>query len=188
MATTATNLIMGPADLYTGVFGADETSLGGSNLNSTPAASAWTDAGGTFDSVKLKVAQKFAELTTDQVVDKIGRRLTERDFTLETNLAEATLANFALATNNSQPVTGANSTHEIELDVVNSGTQLTYVAMLIDGWAPSAKRRRVLARKVLSVDDVEFAYEKDKQTVFKCTFGAHYVSPTIKPIKIYDNV
>lgn len=188
MATTASNLTLGPADLYTGLFGADETGLGGAGLNSTPAASAWTDMGGTMNSVTLKVSQKFAELTTDQVVDKIGRRVTERDFTIDTELAEPTLANLSASMNNSAPVTGAGSTHELEMDIVNSGTQLTYKALIVDGWAPSATRRRVLVRKVLSVSDVEFAYEKDKQTVFKVSFGAHYVSPTIKPFKVYDNI
>jgi hypothetical protein len=41
-------------------------------------------------------------------------------------------------------------------------------------------------RKVLSSDNVEFAYKKEDQTVFSVTWSVHYVSSSIAPFKIVD--
>ncbi|NIB31141.1 hypothetical protein HBB16_04465 [Pseudonocardia sp. MCCB 268] len=42
---------------------------------------------------------KYTELAVDQIVDVPGRRLTKRDMTLQTNMAEPTLENLAVAMN-----------------------------------------------------------------------------------------
>ena len=86
MAVTTTNLIMGPADLYIGSFGATEPL--DTAVNVSPAASSWTDLGGTQDGVKLSVDQTYTPLEVDQIVDEPGARLTKRMFTIETNLAD----------------------------------------------------------------------------------------------------
>ena len=44
----------------------------------------------------------------------------------------------------------------------------------------------VILRKVLSSDNVEFAYKKEDQTVFSVTWSVHYVSNSIAPFKIVD--
>ena len=49
-------------------------------------------------------------------------------------------------------------------------------------------RRRVVVRKVLSIDDVETAYKKDEMNLFPVTFAAHYVSASIKPFRVIDQL
>lgn len=191
MSVTATNLTMGPGDLYKGTFGATEPA--DTAVNTTPAVSSWTDLGGTQDGVKLTVAQKYEELEVDQVVDIPGRRLTKREFMLETNLAEPTLENLVISINNSSaPATGSGY-KSLDVSNDNSATQPTYIALIFDGYAPqnasgTTQRRRVIARKVLSVDDVEFSYAKADQTLFKVKFATHYVSSAIKPFRVVDEV
>lgn len=181
---TTTNLIQGPASLYTGSFGATEPA--DASVNATPAASAWTDMGGTDGGVKLTVDQKYTELSVDQIVDRVGSRLTNREFTVETNLAEPTLANFSVVLNGGTTATGANYKTFEPVYTANSATQPTYIAVLFDGYAPAGFNRRVIVRKVLSTSKAETSYMKDKQTFFPVTFTGHYVSSSIAPIHVVD--
>jgi hypothetical protein len=87
---------------------------------------------------------------------------------------------------------GATGANYATYEPVYSGTgasQLPYVALLMDGWAPAVvanARRRVIMRRVLSTTKVDFSYDKAKQTFLSVTFGAHYVSSVISPIHITD--
>jgi hypothetical protein len=184
MSVTATNLTMGPGTLYHGLFGAVEPT--DALVNSTPAASAWTDVGGTSDGVKLIIDQKYTELDVDQVVDVPGRRLTKRDLQLQTSMAEPTLNNLTLALNASTQATGSGFA-SLEPDFGTSATQPHYCALILDGYNGDSARR-IIVRKALSTDKVETSYMKDKQTLLKVTFSAHYVSPTVAPFKVIDEV
>lgn len=188
MSVTVTNLIAGPATLYVGAFGATEPT--DANVNTTPAASTWTDMGGTQDGATLTLNQDFFELEVDQIVDIPGRRLTKRDVQVKTNLAEATLDNLLVALNDGT-VSASASYSTFDPADTNAATQPTYRAILLDGWAPQtgagvSNRRRVVLRKVLSIDNVESEYKKDGQTLIPVTFGVHYVSSAIKPFRIID--
>jgi hypothetical protein len=184
VSVTATNLVQGPATLYTGAFGATEPA--DAVVNAVPPASSWTDVGGTQDGFKLTVDQSYAELEVDQVVDRVGSRLTKRDFTVETSLAEPTLANLSLALNGGTSASAAGYA-SFEPSFASSATQPTYKALLADGWAPGgAFNRRMIVRKALSTDAVEIGYTKDKQTLFGVKFSGHYVSASISPIHIVD--
>lgn len=184
MSVTATNLTLGPGTLYRGAFGAQEPA--DTAVNGTPAASAWTDVGGTTDGVTLTINMEYAELAVDQIVDVPGRRLTKRDLQLETNLAEPTLENLSLSMNGGTAASGSGFS-SLEPTFDTSATQPDYSALILDGFMGSL-RRRIFVRKTLSTDNVEFAYTKDEQTVFTVTFSAHYVSPSIAPFKIVDEV
>lgn len=187
MAVTTTNLVLGPANLYVAEFGATETALTTlSALSGAVTAVGWTDLGGTNDGVTLTIAQEYTELEVDQIVDLPESRITSRRFTIETNLAELTLANLDLALGGgSVPVT-AGGTMTYEPASGNSGASPKYKCLIVDGYAPGGLRRRIIIRKVLSVEDVEFAYNKEDQAVYSVTFSAHYVSEAIKPFKIID--
>lgn len=182
MPVTTTNLIMGPGELYTGAFGATEPAS-----PTTAPAVAWTNVGGTMDGVTLNIGLEFTELEVDQVVDVPGRRLTKREMTIETNMAEPTLENFAIAMNAPAPTTVTNVK---TLEPVNGTAAFnpTYVALLFDGIAPNGKTRRFVVRRALSTEGVETAYQKDEQTVLAVTWSAHYVSSSIAPFKIQDDV
>lgn len=184
MAVTVSNLILGPGTLYFGVFGAAEPL----SITTEPASPAWSDVGGTTDGVTLTINQEYTELEVDQVVDIPGRRLTKRELTISTNLAEATLKNLALTLNDPSSVTEATGLATLTPAYGSSATQPNYAALIFDGFAPNGKRRRVIARRVLSVDNTEFAYKKDEQSVFSVTFSAHYVSASVAPFIVLDDI
>lgn len=183
MSVTATNLILGPGTLYTAVFGATEPLP--AVLTSDPDSLVWTDVGGTTDGVNMMMNQDFTELTVDQIVDRLGSRLTKRDVTVQTNMAEATLENLAMALNGAS-ITSGSGYKTLQPNFATSATQPTYKAILIDGFAPGGFRRRLIVRKVLSTANVELAYKKDAQTVMAVTFTAHYVSSSIAPYQWWD--
>lgn len=183
MAVTVSNLILGPGTLYRGLFGAAEPAA---SAIATAPSSAWTDLGGTTDGVTITINQEYTEYEVDQIVDIPGRALTKREITISTNLAEATLDNLALTMNNLSTVsTGADASTLVPA-FDTSATQPTYFALLFDGYAPSGKRRRVVLRRALSVDNTEFAYKKDEQSVYTVTFSGHYVSSAVAPFQFWD--
>ncbi|MBT2365244.1 hypothetical protein J7E88_07895 [Streptomyces sp. ISL-10] len=197
MPATVANLVQGPATVYIGTFdGTTAREPANAAVNATPAASAWTDIGGTTDGVELSINQEYKELEVDQVVDIPGRRLVKRDMSVKTNLAEPTLQNLLYALNDvnggSLGASGAGFSGYYEPAFTDSATQPTYRALLLHGWAPGSgsnnqsKRRMVHLRKVLSSDNVEFAYKKEDQTVFSVTWSVHYVSSSIAPFKVVD--
>jgi hypothetical protein len=183
VSVTSTNLIQGPATLYSGLFGATEPA--DSAINTTPAASAWTDMGGTQDGVKLSVNQTYSQLEVDQITLPVGSRLTKQEFTIETSLAEATLENLAVTLNGGVTASGAGW-KSLDPNVTSSATQPNYFACLLDGYAPNQFRRRIIGRRMLNTDSTELAYTKDKQTLIPAKFSGHYVSGSITPFHIVD--
>lgn len=176
MPVTSTNLIQGPAVLYTGLFGAAEPAT----VSTTP-ATGWTDAGGTKDGVELTVADEYAVLDVDQIVYEIARRRTKRVVSVKTSLAEATLANLAIATANTAPTANV-----LTADDGLAAFAPAYGALLVDGIAPGGFRRRITIRKTLPTDSVGMAYKKDGQTLLPVTWTLHWVSASIPPFKIED--
>jgi hypothetical protein len=185
MATiTTSNLIQGPGTLYSGAFASVEPI--NAAINTTPATSAsWTDVGGTKDGTSINIAREFAELTVDQLVDTPERRMTKRDVTIETNLAEVTLENLANVANDTAPVAGSGI-KVYEPSDSDFDPSPTYLAHIFDGYAPSGYRRRFIARKTLAVDDVNIAYKKEDQTVLTAKLTLHYVSSGTKMFKVVD--
>lgn len=185
MAITTTNLIQGPADLYTGAFGATEPT--DSVVNAAPDSGAWTNVGGTDGGVKLTVDQKIAALSVDQIVDRPGSRVTSREWTVSTNLAEPTLANLTIALNGG--TAGSGSGYATYEPVYTSAAFApTYKAVILDGIATGATtyRRRVIVRKTISTAKVDSAYQADKQTFIPVEFTGHYVSSSIAPVHVAD--
>ncbi len=190
MAVTATNLIQGPADLYVGVFGVAEPAKTTAALTGAPGAG-WTSLGGTLDGLTWNMNREVSKLMVDQITYRVGSRVTEADDTFETKLAEPTLDNLKVILNGGTVTVGATTelgVNNYEPDVSNSATQMTYAALLIDGWAPNGKRRRVIVRKVCSSDNVSFNASRTDQSTFSVTFAAHWVSNSIKPFIVLDDV
>lgn len=184
MSATVSNLVLGSANLYAAPFGTTETGLTTLSSLSTAPTGGWVDLGASKDGVTLTVNQEFTELEVDQVIDVAGNRLTKRSFQISTNLAELTLANLQLAMNGGATATGTGTATFTPATATNA--EPTYTALVIDGVAPGGKPRRIIVRKALSTDNVEFAYKKDEQAVFSVTFTAHYVSGTVSPFIIVD--
>jgi hypothetical protein len=180
MSVTVSNLVQGPATLYIAPFGTQEPA----DATSVP-ASGWSDLGGTTDGTEITINQEYKELEVDQIVDVPGRRLVKRDMQVKTNMAEPTLQNLRYALNGGAVASGGDSYVPAN---DSSATQPTYMALLIDGFSAEGTARRVIVRKVLSIDNVAFAYKKDSQTVYSVTWGAHYVSNVVEPFHIMDEV
>lgn len=69
--------------------------------------------------------------------------------------------------------------------------QPTYSAILLRGAAPGgnvAFYRHIIGRKVLSTDGFEFEQAKDKQAGFKAKWSLNYVSSSIAPFSIIDEL
>lgn len=193
---TAGNILAGPAALYTGSLDASGNVIGvpaASAVNAVPAASAWTDRGGTSGGVTLLTEQSFFVMRVDQIPDRVGVRQTERNVNVRTSMAEGTLENLALAMN-------------VDLDDIDTGTGFKHFALpfgqaamfpfevpvLIDGWAPAdgneARRRRALFRRCVSIENIESPYQKDGLFLIPVTFGALYVNATDSPVEYWDEI
>lgn len=190
---TATNTVMGPADLYIGAFGATEPDP--STVNATPQASAWTPLGGTDQGTTINFGQTIAQLNLDQTPYVAGSQVAKIEATAVTQLAEPTLQNLMYALNGGTIATGSGAgvnyaTFDLPAD--SAVFRPTYMALIVHGWAPSSaagvsKRRMFILRRVLSIStSIGIPYAKDKQTVYPVTFGIHYVSQSTRPLRIFD--
>jgi hypothetical protein len=187
---TVSNLIQGVGELYSGAFGATEPAA--TAIATTPASATWTDVGFTTGGVRLTYTPTYSELSVDQVVDDVGRRLTRREFTISTSMAEATLANLSLVTND----VGATSTgtgYEELTPSIDPGPEdePTHKALIFDGFAEGFSggthfRRRVVGRRMLQTGAWELGYMEDNQTVLAVEWRAHFVSSSIAPWQIID--
>jgi hypothetical protein len=192
VAVQPLNVVMGPATVYTGAFGAVEPAY--SAITSPPSSSVWTDVGGTADgtSVLLEIEHSLTELHVEQLIDPIGARVSKRVIQVTVDMEEATLNNLNLAMN--QLSTQSSGTGYTVLDPLTSITsfQPTYTAILIDGWAPTTGtsevecRRRMIVRKCLSSSKADLEYEKTKPVLFHTTWTGFWVSSSIAPFEIVD--
>lgn len=178
MTVTTTNLIQGPASLYYGAFGVTEPVT-----VATAPGVGFTDLGGTQGGCELIIADEYSVLSVDQIVFEVARRRVNRVVQIKTTLAEATLENLARAINNTAP-----SSNVLELDDGLGAFSPAYGCILLDGIAPGGFRRRAILRKTLATDSVGTAYKKDGQTLVPVTWTGHWVSASIKPLKIEDAV
>ena len=191
MAVNVTALTMGPGEIYWGEFGAtepDPLQIANRIPDIAAVSGEWTDLGGTNGGVTLELSLDYTELEVDQIVDIVGRRLTKREMKLNTSLAETTLENFRIA-NNGGDISGAPTddvqTFEPKMDT--SAATPEYIALIFDGVnGGTSRRRRVLARRVLSVAGIGQEYSKDSQTLFPVEFSCHYVDTDTAPFMYID--
>jgi hypothetical protein len=180
------NLVLGPATLYIAPYGAVEPANGA--VASAPDSGVWTDLGGILGGVELTIQQDWFEVELKQLPDKPMKRLKKRRLSIKTQLAEPTLANLAYALNDTLGATG----EVFEPSNRSEASVLSYNALIVDGWAPGHnpggqhKRRRLIIRKCLSVDNVEMAYTKEGQSVYTVTWTCHYVDSTTPIFRVVD--
>jgi hypothetical protein len=194
MPVNPNNVVQGPATIYWNAFGSAEPPDTNAALVQAPwvtGSANWTDLGATTGGVALNVSHTYTQIKADQVVDPIGARFSARAITVVFNMLEATLQNLYLAMNQvavQNVLTGITTLDPI---TTTSATQPTYIALLIDGWAPTLNtglqaRRRVIVRKVLDDLKASAKYDMTNQVTWDCTFTAYYVSSTIAPFHIQD--
>lgn len=185
-AVSGETLVLGPGTLYIALYGATEPAKG--SVADTPDPLVWTALGATSGGVELSIQQEWEEVIPRQVTVPPFKRLKSRSLTVKTQLAEATLTNLAYALNDPSGGSGV----QYLPSSVSQASQLTYVAVMVDGWRPDFhythrhKRRRLILRKCLSTDNVESSYTKDGQTVYTVTWACHYVDGTTTPFRVID--
>ena len=190
MPASAANLMVGPGTLWTGAFGATEPADTAvvTALETPP----WTDSGATDGGVTVTASKEYFRLRMDQAVESPGRVLTELDVSLATSFAEPTIENWAIAlADAASAVTsgGTGGTAYKAMDMggpAEPGTPPTYLAAIFRGRAPKGKRRMVIVRKALSIEEVESEYKRDDQTFIPVTMAAHWVSTSIKSVHVVD--
>jgi hypothetical protein len=186
------NVVMGPATVYTGAFGAQEPAYAA--ITSPPNSAVWTDVGGTADgtSVLLEVEHSLTNISVEQLIDPIGARVSKRVIQVTVVLEEATLNNLNLAMNQLLTISQGNGYAVADAMTSITSIQPTYTAILIDGWAPTAGttetacRRRMIIRKCLSSSKSDLEYEKTKAVLYHTTWTGFYVSGSISPFEIVD--
>ena len=195
ISVNAANLVMGPARLYVAPFGATEPADSAVTPNgpTNPPGSPWTDVGGTDGGTTWETDSTYTPLNVDQIIMDVGARLTEIKMSATTKLSEMTFANLQVALNNIAIIGSGSGYQTAEIPVGSSATQPTYAAVLIDGWAPMLSTgqpalRRVIIRKVLSQAKAAFASDKKTQQSLDCTFNAYFVSNSINPVHIVDQL
>ena len=104
-----------------------------------------------------------------------------------TNFAETTLENLAFTSNEAATTVTTGSGFKTYIPITTTAAALpTYAPLIFDGYAPSQFRRRVIGRRMLSIDPIQIAYAKGAQTVFSGRFAGHYVSEDLAPYKVID--
>lgn len=196
IGVNSNNLVLGPARLYVAAQGAAEpadSSVTPTGYLTPPSSAVWTDVGGTDGGVTLEVDSTYTDLQVDQIIMNVGARLTDLKITVSAKLAEVTLANLNQSLN-LIGITGSGSGFQtLEIPVTSAASQPTYAAMIIDGWAPlttagTPALRRAIVRKVLSQTKATLAYDKKSQQMYDCTWTAYYVSSSINPVHVVDEL
>jgi hypothetical protein len=187
---TVSNLIQGVGQLYAGAFGATEPAASG--IATAPSSGDFTDVGFTQGGVRLTYTPTYSELEVDQVVDDVGRRLTRREFMIATSLAEPTLANLQLVSNDAGAASTGTGYEELTPTIdIGPADEPTHKCLIFDGFAEGFSsgthfRRRVVGRRMLQTGAWELGYTEDQQTLLAVEFRAHYVSSAIAPWQIID--
>lgn len=194
ISVNAANLVLGPARLYVGAFGATEpldSAVTPNGVTTPPSSLVWTDVGGTDGGVSLTVDNTYTDLSVDQLIMPVGSRLTDMKMGVTTKMSELTLTNLNTAMNNIGATGGGSGYSTLDIQVGTSSTQPSYLAFIIDGWAPQLNTgqpalRRIIIRKVLAEVKVSMSFDKKTQQSIETTFAAYYVSSAVSPIHIVD--
>ena len=183
---------MGPATVYWAPFGSTEPAYAA--IASPPSSSVWTDVGGTADgtSVLLEVEHTLTDIHVEQLIDPVGARVSKRVIQVTVSIEEATLANLNLAMNQLSTISPGSGYTVFDPPTAITSLQPTYMAILIDGWAPTTGttetecRRRMIIRKCLSSSKVDLEYEKTKPVLYNTTWTGYYISSGVPPFEIVD--
>ena len=194
MSVNAANLILGPARLYIGAFGAAEpadSTVTPNGVTTPPSSPTWTDVGGTDGGVQYSVDGTLTNLQVDQIIMPVGARLTDLTMMVTTKMSELTLTNMSNALNQITSTGSGSGYATQDVTVTSAASQPTYAALIIDGWAPflasgASALRRIIVRKVLAAPKVSLMYDRKTQGSYDVSFSAFFVSNSINPVHVVD--
>jgi lipoprotein-anchoring transpeptidase ErfK/SrfK len=183
-------VVQGPARVYVGALGVITAPPADAAVNTTPAASAWTDVQGTSGGVTWSHTPKTSTLNVDQVAYDIDARLTNVNVQVVTVLANVSLANLALALNTTVGATGAGYA-TLEPKYGPGDGIMPTISLLVDGFAPlgtlaATPRRRLYLPRANQTGKVEAVYARDKMVGWAVTWDCYYVSDSVAPYHITD--
>jgi len=189
-ATNSNNSIVGPINLWYGVFGVTEPAQTNAALIADPGAG-WTFGGGTKGGIDWEIDHTYVDITFDQQIDPQSARIIGRSGMVTFNAAEETLAMLQLAMNNLGSVTVGSGISIYNPGQPNSATPLTFAAILLDGWAPllssgAAARRRAIFRKMLNQNKLTTKGDPSQQNPWSLPLKMYGVSPSIDPYVVMD--
>ena len=196
LSVNAANLVLGPARLYVGAFGATEpldSTATPNGVTTPPSSAVWTDVGGTDGGISFAVDNTYTDLVVDQIIMSVGARLTDMKMSITTKMSEITLTNLATVLNNITTTGGGSGYSTLDIPVGTASTQPTYAALCLDAWAPMLSTGapalgRIIVRKVLAQVKVNQMYDKKAQASLDVTFSAYFVSNSIAPCHlVYQN-
>lgn len=183
-------VVMGPATVYTGAMGLITAPPADASVNTTPAASAWTNVQGTNGGTTWSHEPKTTSLMVDQTPFNIDDRITEVDIQVVTTIANVSLANLALALNTTVGATGSGFA-TLEPNYGPQASQAQTISLLIDGFAPlgtltTTPRRRFYLPRAKQTGKIQAVYAKDKQVGWDILWNVYYVSDSVAPYHITD--
>lgn len=171
------DLILGPAELYVGAFGAVEPTTADDDIDPL----VWKPAGGTQEGIRQVIQQTYTDLVVDEIAMPADAQLTQQAASIATALAEGRLDNWRYALN--QPDSTATKLG-ISGNITNS--RPTFRSIMAKGLGPEGLPRLVIMRRALSKENIEAAYSKANQTFIPITWAGYYVSPSIDALVIDD--
>lgn len=190
MSGNPNNLTSGVGRLYYGAFGAVEPADSSMSPYTTPDPSVWTDVGDTTGGMVWEEDLPSTDLVVDQRLRAVGARFTAGTVTttLTAMLAEATLANIAVVLNSMVTTTSGTGWAAQEPVVGGLPPVPTYVAVMLDTWAPGGPfRRRLIGRKALSKPKLQITSAQDgKISGLQATWTLYEVSDSIPAYKRID--
>lgn len=195
IAVTASNIALGPARLYVAPFGTSPPADSAVTPNgpTNPPSAPWTDVGGTDGGVAFAADGTYTDLAVDQIIMPVGARLTDLKMSITTKMAEVTLANLTTALNSITSNGSGSGYITQDITVTSAATQPTYVALLMDAWAPflssgAAALRRIVCYKALSQPKINLMYDRKSQASYDVSWSIFFVSNSVNPVHIIDQV
>jgi hypothetical protein len=182
MGVNPNNVISGVGRFYIGALGAVEPTDASMSPYTAPDSAVWTDVGATTGGFVWEDDLPSTDLVVDQVLGPVGARYTAGTAlsTITVMMAEATLANYAIALNNMVTLTSGTGWVKYEAQVGGLPPVPQYAAVLLDGPSPNGYKRRLIGRKGLSKPKVQNTFAQDgKVNGVSATWTLYEVSDSI---------
>jgi hypothetical protein len=184
MTITTATMMVGPGKMRWAPFGTDDALIVAAF---TPNWTGWSDVGSTDGGINLSIAKSYANHTVDQSPDWVASTITERHFSVQTNVVESgDLSKLSLVNNGGLTLSTNPSwtSYQPTTDLISK--QETYIAVAIEGVKLNGKSQIIVVRKVLNVDSVNFDFKKDAKTMLALSFAGHFVTDAIAPFIEYS--
>jgi hypothetical protein len=189
MPVSASDLTVGPADIYWALF--TDATAAEPATPTTAAAAGWTYFGATDGGLKLTFGQKYTQQYVDQSGFPLASSLDQSATSAAIPLTRVNSSNLKVLLNGGTITTtgtGATAVDSFEPVADLVANDPVYFKLLIRGKAPvsdtgiAGQKRDIFLRKVLQVTDLSYTADKTNKTMFSGVSAmCHFVSNPIAP-------